>query len=134
MQRHQVDETTVGVEIVGRRLVRVLLRNWVTPTDSGRAGAGRPFFGIYLPAHPENRQMAQRSLIGPDERFVAGGMVELDTGTARYLIRFTQTLERQPGLGLDAVLGRAQAHALSAPPARRSGTTRLPDPVRRGGC
>ena len=62
-----------------------------------RAGADRPFFGIYLPAHPENRQMAQRSLIGPDERFVTGGMVELDTGNARYLIRFTQTLERQPG-------------------------------------
>jgi len=97
MQRHQVDETTVGVEIVGRRLVRVLLRNWVTPSDAAKAGADKPFFGIYLPAHPENRQMAQRSLIGPDERFVTGGMVELDTGTARYLIRFTQTLERQPG-------------------------------------
>jgi hypothetical protein len=98
MQRHHVDETTVGVEIVGRRMVRVLLRNWVTPTAAGAgAGADRPFFGIYLPAHPENRQMAQRSLIGPDERFVTGGMVELDTGSARYLIRFTQTLERQPG-------------------------------------
>ncbi|MEO8303426.1 MAG: hypothetical protein ABI724_04860 [Betaproteobacteria bacterium] len=97
MQRSQRDETTVGVEIVGRRLVRVLLRNWVTPSDAGRAGADRPFFGIYLPAHPENRQMAQRSLIGPDDRFATGGMVELDTGGARYLIRFTQTLERQPG-------------------------------------
>jgi hypothetical protein len=41
--------------------------------------------------------MAQRSLIGPDERFVTGGMVELDTGNARYLIRFTQTLEQQAG-------------------------------------
>jgi hypothetical protein len=97
MQRGQKDETTVGVEIVGRRLVRVLLRNWVTPSDAGRSGADRPFFGIYLPAHPENRQMAQRSLIGPDDRFATGGMVELDTGSARYLIRFTQTLERQPG-------------------------------------
>ncbi len=97
MQRHKVDETTVGVEIIGRRLVRVLLRNWVAPTDAGRTRADRPFFGIYLPAHPENRQMAQRSLIGPDDRFVKGGMVELDTGSARYLIRFTQTLERQPG-------------------------------------
>ena len=97
MQRSEQNETTVGVEIIGRRLVRVLLRNWVTPSDAGRSGADRPFFGIYLPAHPENRQMAQRSLIGPDERFVTGGMVELDTGSARYLIRFTQTLERQPG-------------------------------------
>jgi hypothetical protein len=97
MQRRQSNETVVGVEIIGRRLVRVLLRNWVTPSDIGRAGVDRPFFGIYLPAHPENRQMAQRSLIGPDDRFVTGGMVELDTGSARYLIRFTQTLERQPG-------------------------------------
>jgi hypothetical protein len=97
MQRRQQNETTVGVEIIGRRLVRVLVRNWVTPSDASRSGVDRPFFGIYLPAHPENRQMAQRSLIGPDDRFVTGGMVELDTGSARYLIRFTQTLERQPG-------------------------------------
>ncbi len=97
MQRHHVDETTVGVEIIGRRLVRVLLRNWVAPAEAGRPRPERPFFGIYLPAHPDNRQMAQRSLIGPDDRFVKGGMVELDTGGARYLIRFTQTLERQPG-------------------------------------
>ena len=95
MQRVEVDQTTVGVEIVGRRLVRVLLRNWVAPADAGRSATDRPFFGIYLPAHPENRQMAQRSLIGPDDRVVNGGMVELDTGSARYLIRFTQTLERQ---------------------------------------
>ena len=61
------------------------------------AGADRPFFGIYLPAAPENRQASQRSLIGPDDRFTPGGMIELDTGSARYLIRFTQTLERQTG-------------------------------------
>jgi hypothetical protein len=97
MQRHQVDEVTVGVEIIARRLVRVLLRTWTTPSTGGRAAGDRPFFGIYLPAHPENRQAAQRSLIGPDDRFVPGGMVELDTGSARYLIRFTQTLERQSG-------------------------------------
>ena len=97
MQRHQVDEVTVGIEVVARRLVRVLLRTWATPTAAARAGGDRPFFGLYLPAHPENRQSTQRSLIGPDERFVTGGMVELDTGSARYLIRFSQTLERQPG-------------------------------------
>ena len=45
----------------------------------------------------DNRQSAQRSLIGPDARFLAGGMVELDTGNARYLIRFTQLLESQAG-------------------------------------
>jgi hypothetical protein len=97
MQRQQVDEVTIGVEIVARRLVRVLMRSWVSPSEAGRARADRPFFGIYLPAHPENRQSAQRSIIGPDDKFIAGGMVELDTGNARYLIRFTQTLERQAG-------------------------------------
>ena len=39
MQRQQVDEVTVGVEIIARRLVRVLLRSWVAPSDVGRAGA-----------------------------------------------------------------------------------------------
>jgi len=97
MQRKQVDEVTVGVEIIARRLVRVLLRSWVAPSDAAGVNAERPFFGIYLPAHPDNRQSAQRSLIGPDDKFLAGGMVELDTGNARYLIRFTQALERQSG-------------------------------------
>jgi hypothetical protein len=98
MQRQQVDMVTVGVEIIAKRLVRVLLRSWVAPAETGRAnGADRPFFGVYLPAHTDNRQTAQRSLIGPDDKFVTGGMVELDTGNARYLIRFTQTLERQAG-------------------------------------
>jgi hypothetical protein len=100
MQRQQVDEMTVGVEIIARRLVRVLLRNWAAPVETSRAARAnydRPFFGIYLPAAPENRQASQRSLIGPDDRFTPGGMIELDTGSARYLIRFTQTLERQTG-------------------------------------
>jgi hypothetical protein len=97
MQRHQVEEVICGVEIVARRMVRVLLRSWVAPLDAGRTGLDRPFFGLYLPAHPDNRQATQRSLIGPDDRFLPGGMVELDTGNARYLIRFTQTLERQAG-------------------------------------
>jgi hypothetical protein len=97
MQRQQVEEVICGVEIIARRMVRVLLRSWVTPLDNRRSGLDRPFFGLYLPAHPENRQATQRSLIGPDDRFLPGGMVELDTGNARYLIRFTQTLERQAG-------------------------------------
>jgi hypothetical protein len=97
MQRQQVDEMTVGVEIIARRLVRVLMRSWAAPVDTSRAQHERPFFGIYLPAAPENRQASQRSLIGPDDRFTPGGMIELDTGSARYLIRFTQTLERQTG-------------------------------------
>jgi hypothetical protein len=97
MQRLQVDEVTVGAEIIARRLVRVLMRSWVMPSESGKGSAERPFFGIYLPAHPDNRQSSQRSLIGPENKFSTGGMVELDTGNARYLIRFTQTLEQQAG-------------------------------------
>jgi hypothetical protein len=97
MQRQQVDEMTVGVEIIARRLVRVLMRGFASPADGGRGAHDRPFFGVYLPASPENRQSSQRSLIGPDDRFTPAGMVELDTGSARYLIRFTQTLERQTG-------------------------------------
>jgi hypothetical protein len=97
MQRQQVDEMTVGVEIIARRLVRVLMRGWAAPAETSRAAQDRPFFGIYLPVAPENRQASQRSLIGPDDRFTPGGMIELDTGSARYLIRFTQTLERQTG-------------------------------------
>ena len=97
MQRQQAEEVVCGVEVIARRIVRVLLRSWVAPLDAQRSGMDRPFFGIYLPAHADNRQSAQRSIIGPDDRFLPGGMVELDTGNARYLIRFTQTLERQVG-------------------------------------
>jgi len=97
MQRQQVDEMTVGVEIIARRLLRVLMRSWSAPSDSARGGQERPFFGIYLPHVDENRQGSQRSLIGPDDRFAPGGMVELDTGNARYLIRLTATIERQTG-------------------------------------
>ncbi len=95
MQRLQVDEVTVGAEIVSRRLVRVLMRSWVAPAADPGTMSERPFFGLYLPAHPANRQAMQRSLVGPATKVAAGAMVELDTGSARYLIRFTQTLEQQ---------------------------------------
>ena len=49
MQRQQVDEVTVGVEIIARRLVRVLMRSWVTPADAGRTRA-RPPVLRHLPA------------------------------------------------------------------------------------
>ena len=97
MQREQVDEVICGVEVIARRIIRVLLRVWVAPLDADRASVDRPFFGIYIPAHAANRQAAQRSLVGPDDRLLQGGMVELDTGNARYLVRFTQTIERQAG-------------------------------------
>jgi hypothetical protein len=69
----------------------------VAPLDAENAAIDRPFFGVYIPAHVANRQAVQRSLIGPDDRLMAGGMVELDTGNARYLVRFNQTIERQTG-------------------------------------
>ena len=97
MQRAQVDEIICGVEIIARRIVRVLLRSWVAPLDGGSVGVDRPFFGLYLPVAPGQSpsrapqpDRARRSLL-------PGGMVELDTGNARYLIRFTQTIERQAG-------------------------------------
>ncbi len=96
LQRHEIDGVTLGVEIIARRFTRVVLRNW-----SGGAGAtsggDRPYFALYLPTNPENRRAQQRSLIGPDDRLQAEGMVELHTDNARYLIRFTQTLEQQRG-------------------------------------
>ena len=97
MQRSEEDDVSLGVEILARRLVPVLLRTWVGSDGDTRPGTGRPFLGIYLPAHPDNRQSAQRSLIGPPEQLASGGMAEFDTGKARYLIRFAQVVERQPG-------------------------------------
>ena len=98
MQRQQVDEVTVGVEIIARRA------GARADAQLDHAGRSRPA------ATPTGRSSAstcrrtrttgspsQRSLIGPDDKFMPGGMVELDTGNARYLIRFTQTLEQQAG-------------------------------------
>jgi hypothetical protein len=96
MQRAESDDVSLGVEIIARRVVPVQLRTWTGATADGRAGAGRPFLGLYLPAHAENRHTGHRSLIGPSDQLAhLGGMIEFDTGKARYLIRFTQILERQ---------------------------------------
>ena len=97
IQRTEPDEVSLGVEVIARRLVLVKLRIW-TGSSAGRTPtARRSFYGIYLPAHADNRAATQRSLIGPDDHLVSGGMIELETGKARYLIRFTQTLEHQAG-------------------------------------
>ena len=97
IQRTEPDEVSLGVEVIARRLVLVKLRNW-TGSSTGRASdSAQSFYGIYLPAHADNRAATQRSLIGPDNQLVSGGMIELETGKARYLIRFTQTLEHQAG-------------------------------------
>ncbi len=97
MQRSESDDVSLGVEIIARRLVPVQLRSWTGVAADGRAGAGRAFMGLYLPAHPENRHASQRSLIGPSDKLTSAGMLEFDTGKARYLIRITQVLEQQAG-------------------------------------
>ena len=121
MQRHQVDEVTVGVEIIATRLVRVLLRNWVTPTMSGRAGRrsavlrhlparapGQPADGAAQPDRPGRQVRARRH------------------GRARYRQRALphplHADARAPGgLGVDAVHRGAQADALRALGRRWSG-------------
>jgi hypothetical protein len=75
----------------------VLLRTWVAPRDAEHAAIDPPFFGGYNTAHAANRQATQPTQNGPDDRLMSGGMVELDTGNARYLVRFNQTIERQAG-------------------------------------
>ena len=55
MQREQVDEVICGVEVIARRIIRVLLRTWVAPLDAEHAAIDRPFFGVYIPAHAANR-------------------------------------------------------------------------------
>ena len=73
MQRQQVDEVTVGVEIIARRLVRVLMRSWIAPADSGRARAtsGRSSAST-CPRIRTTGRPSQRSLIGPDDKFPHG--------------------------------------------------------------
>jgi hypothetical protein len=97
IQRSEGDEVSLGIEVIARRLVLVKLRIWTGSAAGTTVDGARSFHGIYLPAHADNRAAAQRSLIGPDDHLAAGGMVELETGKARYLIRFTQTLEHQAG-------------------------------------
>jgi len=97
IQRVEPDEVSLGVEIIARRLVLVRLRQWTGNAAATTSQGARPFYGIYLPAHADNRAATQRSLIGPDEPLVSGGMAELETGKSRYLIRLTQTLEHQAG-------------------------------------
>jgi hypothetical protein len=97
IQRTEPNEVALGVEIIARRLVLVKLRNWTGSNAGTTVDGARSYYGIYLPTHADNRAATQRSLIGPDDHLTSGGMAELETGKARYLIRFTQTLEHQSG-------------------------------------
>jgi hypothetical protein len=97
IQRSEPDEFSLGVELIARRLVLVRLRPWRGGIGETTGEGARSYFGLYLPAHADNRAATQRSLVGPDEQLASGGMAELTTGKSRYLIRFTQTLEHQSG-------------------------------------
>ena len=91
-------------------------------------GAERPFFGIYLPAHPDNRQIvaAQPDRSGRQVRR-PGGMVELDTGNARYLIRFTPDARAAGRAGR----GRCSTRCASSRPDGVAATRDLARSVRR---
>ncbi len=97
-------------------------RRWTrrTPRSTGRFSACT-FRRTRTTGRP-----SQRSLIGPDDRLLPGGMVELDTGNARYLIRFTQTIERQAGWSWAHVQRGAQALRLKRLP---TGEMRLKSPL-----
>jgi hypothetical protein len=97
IQRVEPDEVSMGVELIARRLVLVRLRPWRAGAGETTGEGGRSFYGLYLPAHADNRAATQRSLVGPDDQLASGGMAELATGKSRYLVRFTQTLEHQSG-------------------------------------
>jgi len=97
IQRAEPNEVSLGVEVIARRLVLVKLRSWTGSAAGRMADGAHSFYGIYLPAHADNRAATQRSLIGSDDHLTPAGMVELETGKSRYLIRFTQTLEHQAG-------------------------------------
>jgi hypothetical protein len=62
MQRQQVDEMTVGVEIIARRLVRVLMRSWAAPAGCKRAQStiGRSSASTCL---PRRRTASRRSAV-----------------------------------------------------------------------
>jgi len=95
---NRFEEVICGVEIIAHRMVaRAFGAAGSLRLTPRAAGVDRPFFGIYLPAHADNRQAAQRSLIGPDDRFLPGGCRARHRPTRAILISGHQTLERQAG-------------------------------------
>jgi hypothetical protein len=109
MQRRQQSETTVGVEIIGRRLVRVLLRNWVTPSDAGRGRGSKPFFGIYLPAH---RKPPDGAAQPPSGRTSGSSPVAWSSSTPGCPLPDPLHADARAStrLGVDALLGGEKAY------------------------
>jgi hypothetical protein len=118
MQRQQVDEVICGVEVIARRIVRVLLRSWTAPLETPRARRRASFFR-HLPAgalrtngnRPSAASSDRRAF--PDRRHGPSS----HTGNARYLVRFYP----RPSNARQGGPGPVHASASSRARARGSG-------------
>jgi len=100
----QVDEVTVGLEIIAQRVVRVMMRNWISPSDGGRGEDERPFFAIYLPAQGANRNRSRHypenssgvSGYLPATPALSGARDRIRTGDLRITNGLAATISRYP--------------------------------------
>ncbi|MBI3148895.1 MAG: hypothetical protein HYZ17_10345 [Betaproteobacteria bacterium] len=100
VQRSRAEETHYGLEVMARKLIRVMLQERDPVIDifsPDMHGTQRPFYGLYLPAFPENRLPGQRSLVLPDARYKEGLDLNLITGTKRFVIHLTRLIEKETG-------------------------------------
>lgn len=100
VQRSRAEETYYGLEVMARKFIRVMLQERDPVIDIFSAdmhGTQRPFYGLYLPAFPENRLPSQRSLVLPEARYKEGLDLNLITGTKRFVIHLTRLIERETG-------------------------------------
>ncbi|CAG0970798.1 hypothetical protein BURK2_01277 [Burkholderiales bacterium] len=100
VQRSRAEETHYGLEVMARKLIRVMLQERDPVIDifsPDMHGTQRPFYGLYLPAFPENRLPGQRSLVLPEARYKEGLDLNLITGTKRFVIHLTRLIEQETG-------------------------------------
>ncbi len=100
VQRSRAEETHYGLEMMARKLIRVMLQERDPVIDifsPDMHGTQRPFYGLYLPAFPENRLPGQRSLVLPETRYKEGLDLNLITGTKRFVIHLTRLIEKETG-------------------------------------
>ncbi len=92
MVRLESDELTYGVEIVGHRAAAVSV-TVASGEAAGSAGDRSAVQAVYLPAAPENRDPAAKTIVLPDALGRVGAVYELAYGTERYVVRLGRTLE-----------------------------------------
>jgi len=100
VQRSRAEETHYGLELMARKFIRVMLQERDPVIDifsPDMHGTQRPFYGLYLPAFPENRLPGQRSLVLPESRYKEGLDLNLITGTKRFVIHLTRLIEKETG-------------------------------------